>query len=147
MTVSPIKKQVSSDSFIFTELLPSLVICEASRDIHNWGNDEGEHSAFLAYIGYNIPQEREDWILQLEMFWKIPRENISYRHSTRVKSYWWEMKIRGMQRFSDPEVFDLDYLTECKQYGLDFLRYLIGVRMEEAAYDDTSVTNLITKRA
>ncbi|PSB55198.1 hypothetical protein [Chamaesiphon polymorphus] len=145
MTVSPIKRQVTDNSFIFTELLPSLVICEASRDIHNWVNDEGEHPAFLVYIGYNIPQEREDWIVQLQMFWKIPIENISYRHSTRVKSYWWEMKIRGMQRFSEPEVFDLDYLTESKQYGLDFLQYLIQIRMEEDAYDNAIVTNIITR--
>lgn len=146
MTVSQIKRQLTDNSFTFTELLPSLVICEASRDIHNWGNAEGDCPAFLTYIGYNIPQEREDWIVQLQMFWKISIENISYRQSTRVKGYWWEIKIRGMQRFSEPEVFDLDYLTESKQYGLDFLQYLIGVRMEEAAYDDTIVTKIVTNR-
>jgi hypothetical protein len=38
--------------FTFTELLSGLVICEAARDIHRWGNGTDVNPAFLVYLGY-----------------------------------------------------------------------------------------------
>ena len=50
-------------AFKFAELLPGLVICEApAADPHGWGNAHADEPAFLIYLGYNIPQEREEWI-------------------------------------------------------------------------------------
>ena len=46
--------------FEFTELLPGLVICEAIRDTHGWNNATADRSAFLVYLGYNIPAERDE---------------------------------------------------------------------------------------
>jgi hypothetical protein len=141
MTVSPLKPQADFD---FTELLPGLVICEATHDIHNWGNGSDDEPAFLVYLGYNTPQEKEDWIYQLRTFWKIDTE-ISSRQSNRVPGYWWELKIRGMKRYSEPGVFDIEYLSESKHYGLDFLKYLVEMRLEEAAYEEMETTRIITQ--
>ena len=53
----PLVKQ----DFTFTELLPGLVTCEAPpKDPHSWSNAEANEPAFLVYLGYNIPQERDD---------------------------------------------------------------------------------------
>ena len=94
--------------FTFTELLPGLAICEAPADNpHNWGNAYTNKPAFLVYLGYNIPQERDDWIARLRSIWGISGE-IVYRPSHRVSGYWHEIKVRGIQRYSDPTVFDLD---------------------------------------
>jgi hypothetical protein len=69
--------------FTFTELLPGLVICEAVRDIHHWRNGTEVDSAFLVYLGYNIPQERDVWISRLRLIWSIDTY-ITYRASQRV---------------------------------------------------------------
>jgi hypothetical protein len=144
MTISPLKSQ--PNPFQFSELLPGLVICQAQEDIHNWGNSENNEPAFLVYIGYHTPQERDEWIYQLQAFWKIEREHISYRRANRIGSgYWWELKVRGMKRYSDLEVFDLEHFSESYHYGLDFLQYLIEMRLEAAAHEEMVTTRIITQ--
>jgi hypothetical protein len=132
-------------SFIFTELLPGLVICEAIRDIHGWNNATADRSAFLVYLGYNIPGERDEWISRLRLIWQIKGEIVD-RPSQRVTGYWHEIKIRGMQRCSDPAVFELDYLSESMSYGLDFLVYLHRMNLEAAVYEDATDSRLLTSR-
>jgi hypothetical protein len=132
-------------NFIFTQLLPGLVICEAIRDIHGWNNATANKSAFLVYLGYNIPGERDEWISRLRLIWQIKGE-IADRPSQRVTGYWHEIKIRGMQRCSDPAVFELDYLSESMSYGLDFLVHLHQMNLEAAVYEDTTDSRLLTSR-
>lgn len=129
--------------FKFTELLPGLVICEAAQDIHRWGNGTEVNPAFLVYLGYNIPQERDEWIARLRSIWSIDTD-ITYRASQRVNGYWHEIKIRGMQRYSDPAVFDLDFLSESKQYGLDFLSHFHQMQLEAAAYEEMTTSRFLT---
>lgn len=132
--------------FTFTELLPGLAICDApAEDPHGWGNAHADEPAFLVYLGYNIPQERNDWIARLRLIWKIDGE-IVYRPSQRVSGYWHEIKIRGMQRYSDPTVFDLDYLSESMSYGLDFLVHMRQHELEATTYEDTMTSRLLTSR-
>ena len=129
--------------FEFNELLPGLVICEAPRDIHGWSNATANTPAFLVYLGYNVPTERDEWITKLRLVWKIEGEILD-RPSGRVKGYWHELKIRGMQRYSDPSVFELDYLSESQNYGLDFFTQLWQTKLEFEAYEDTIYTRLLT---
>jgi hypothetical protein len=129
--------------FTFTELLPGLAICEAAQDIHRWGNGTEVEPAFLVYLGYNIPQERDEWIARLRSIWSIDTD-ITYRASQRVNGYWHEIKIRGMQRYSDPAVFDLDFLSESKQYGLDFLIHFHQMQLEAAAYEEMTTARSLT---
>ena len=131
-------------NFIFTQLLPGLVICEAIRDIHGWNNATANKSAFLVYLGYNIPGERDEWISRLRLIWQIKGE-IADRPSQRVTGYWHEIKIRGMRRDSDPSVFELDYLSESQNYGLDFLVELWQMKLELEAYEDAIDTRLLTR--
>jgi hypothetical protein len=129
--------------FKFTELLPGLVICESLPDIHSWNNATANTPAFLVYLGYNTPAERDEWITKLRLVWKIESEILD-RPSQRVNGYWHEIKIRGMKRYSDPNVFDLDYLSESQDYGLDFLTQLWQMKLEFEAYEDTIDTRLLT---
>jgi hypothetical protein len=126
-------------------LLPGLVICEAIQDIHGWNNATANRSAFLVYLGYNIPGERDEWISRLRLIWQIKGEIVD-RPSRRVTGYWHEIKIRGMQRYSNPAVFELDYLSESMSYGLDFLVYLHRMNLEAAVYEDATDSRLLTSR-
>jgi hypothetical protein len=138
----PLKK--TADLFPCKELLPGLVICESiDGDPHSWGNATDRQPPFLVYLGYNSPQERDDYIAQLRHIWKIDTE-ITYRAAKRVTGYWYEIKIRGMQRYSDPAVFDLEYLSESQDYGLDYLVHLVRSRLEEADYDAMMTSRVIT---
>jgi hypothetical protein len=133
-------------AFTFTDLLPGLVICNApTEDPHGWGNADVDKPAFLVYLGYNIPQERDEWIARLRLIWGICGE-IVYRPSQRVSGYWHEIKIREMQRHSDPAVFDLDYLSESMSYGLDFLVYMRQQELEATAYEEMATSRLLTSR-
>jgi hypothetical protein len=129
--------------FEFTELLLGLVICEAIQDIHGWNNATADRSAFLVYLGYNVPAERDEWISRLRLIWQIKGEIVD-RASQRVNGYWHEIKIRGMQRCSDPAVFELDYLSESMSYGLDFLVHLHQMNLEATVYEDATDSRLLT---
>ena len=145
MTVAKDKLQPQIDLFPTCELLPGLVICESIKgDPYQWGNATTDCPPFIAYIGYNTPSERDGYICQLRQIWKIQSE-ITYRAAQRVKGYWHEIKVHGMQRYSDPAVFDLDYLSESKDYGLDYLQYLIEIRLEEEDYEAMTTSRIITQ--
>ena len=135
----------TADSFPCKELLPGLVICESiDGDPHGWDNATHRQPPFLVYLGYSSPQERDDYIAQLRHIWKIDTE-ITYRAAKRVTGYWHEIKIRGMRRHSNPAVFDLEYLSESMDYGLDFLVHLVQVRLEEADYEAMMTSRVITQ--
>jgi hypothetical protein len=114
MTIADSRLQIenTADLFPCKELLPGLVICEAiDGDPYSWDNATHQQPPFLVYLGYNSPQERDDYIAQLRHIWKIDTE-IIYRAAKRVTGYWYEIKIQGMRRHSDPAVFNLEYLSE-----------------------------------
>jgi hypothetical protein len=128
MTIANRKLQLI-DKFPYRELIPGLVICESiNGDPHGWNNGERDQPPFILYLGYNSPEERDEFISQLRRIWKIDGEIID-RAAKRISGFWWEIKIRGMKRCSDPEVFELDYLSESKSYGLDFLVHLIQMKI------------------
>ncbi len=151
MTVAVGKLQPQPELFPCRELLPGLVICEAIEkndddrfiDVHSWGNATTKQPPFLVYLGYNSPQERDDYISQLRHIWQIDTD-LTYRAAQRVTGYWYEIKIRRMRRYSDPAVFNLDYLSEGKTYGLDFLVHLVQSRLEETAYEEMMTSRSIT---
>jgi hypothetical protein len=129
MTIANRKLQLI-DKFPYRELIPGLVICESiNGDPHGWNNGERDKPPFILYLGYNSPEERDEFISQLRRIWKIDGEIID-RAAKRISGFWWEIKIRGMKRHSDPEVFELDYLSESKSYGLDFLVHLIQMKTD-----------------
>jgi hypothetical protein len=133
-------QSIESPEFTFTQLLPGVVICEASFDIYGWNNATERDPAFLVYLGYNIPLERDEWLARLRSIWKVGSEIVD-RPSQRVNSYWHELKLRGIQRHSDPDVFHLDYLSESKQYGLDFLVYMQQMKLAGDEYEAMTVTS------
>ena len=151
MTVSACKLQPQTELFPFRGLLPGLVICESIEknnddrfiDVHSWGNATAKQPPFLVYLGYNSPQERDDYISQLRRIWQIDTD-LTYRAAQRVTGYWYEIKIRGMQRYSDPAVFDLDYLNESMSYGLDFLVYLHQMNLEARDREEMLTSRLVT---
>jgi hypothetical protein len=113
------------ESFQFQRILPGLVICEApASDPHSWGNADKEKPAFLVYLGYNTCNERDNWIVLLQTFWRIT-EKITTRRSSRVPDFCYEIKIHGMLRFSDPSALKVNKLIHGKKYGLDFLVYVL----------------------
>lgn len=111
--------------FAYRQIVPSLVVCEASVDVHGWNNTCGDLPAFLTYIGYNLPEERDILLYQLRTFFGIT-EPIADRCARRVKGYAHELKVWGLSRHSDPSVFSIEYMSESKHYGLDFLARLLG---------------------
>lgn len=131
MTLTNRKLQLPiTNSFPCQELLTGLVICESiNGDPHGWNNGERAKPPFIVYLGYNSPEERDGFIYQLRNIWKIDGEIID-RAAKRVNGFWWEIKIRGMKRHSNPEVFNLDYVSESKSYGLDFLIHLLQTKLE-----------------
>jgi hypothetical protein len=66
------------------------------------------------------------------------------RAAKRVSNYSYEIKVRGMQRYSDSIVFDLDYLSESEQYGLDFLVHMRQMELEAAAYEEMMTSKILT---
>jgi hypothetical protein len=141
MTLSIDRKQAS---FQISEILPSLVICEAvDGDVYRWGNAEADYPAFIVYIGYSTHEEKDEWLSQLRSFWKIDAADICYRRSSRVPNYLWELKIKRMKRFSNPYVWNFNYLSESYIYGLDFLKYLIEMRLEEIRHEEIVASRVI----
>ena len=48
-----------------------------------------------------------------------------------------------MQRYSDPTVFDLGYLSESMSYGLDFLVHMHQHELEAVAYEEMVSSRLL----
>jgi hypothetical protein len=136
----------TQESFKFQEILPGVVICEApASDPHNWGNSDKDRPAFLVYLGYNTRNERDNWIAQLQTFWAIT-ETITTRRSSRVPGFCYEIKIRGMPRFSDPSVFKVNKLIHGKKYGLDFLVYALQFSQKRLWTNSLKLQNLEADR-
>ena len=107
-----------NDSQKTTEILSGLFISE-------------EGAGFIVYLGCNSLSEKEEWISKLNIFWQVYPE-VSENLSIYTKGYTFELKIKGMKRLSDRSVFDLDYMSESKRYGLDFLVHLVKIKISEA---------------
>ena len=111
-------------SFELIQLCESIAICEAVKgDVHNWGNQTEDEPAFIAYIGCQ-PEEVSAYIKTLNTFYRI--EWCEVRSPKYLVNFAVEIKIRGMQRYSDTYAFGLDYLVEsesAKHIGCDSDEY------------------------
>ena len=106
-------KVSSNGTFEVSKLAESVAICEAKIDRHDWGNATETKPAFLVYVGC-----RKDEVAGL-----IKTLNTSYRcywcevrKPKYLKGFEAEIKIRGMQRYSDSHAFGLDYLVESQEW-------------------------------
>ena len=119
-----IVRQSPHRSFRVTQLVESVAICEAlNGDRHNWGNAEDNQPAFITYIGCK-KDEVPGYVKTFNNFYRCCWCEV--RKPKYLKSFEAEIKIRGMQRYSDSNAFGLDYLIESessKHLGCDFDSY------------------------
>ncbi len=115
-----ILKQSPVKSFKRTQIVESLVICEAvGGDRLNWGNGTESEPAFLVYLGCR-EEEISGYLKTLNTFYRCSWSEI--RKPKYLREMTVEIKIRGMQRYSDSHGLGLDYLIEsesAKQIGCD----------------------------
>ena len=111
-------------SFKVTQLCESVAICEAVKgDRHGWGNATETEPAFITYLGCK-KDEVAGYIKTLNIFYRCYWCEV--RKPKYLKGFEAEIKIRGMQRYSDTNAFGLDYLVESEQakhFGADFDEY------------------------
>jgi hypothetical protein len=101
-------------SFEVNQLCESVAICEAVKgDINNWGNATDTEPAFLVYLGCK-KEEVSGYIKTFTTFYRC--EWCEVRNPKYLKDCEAEMKIRGIQRYSDELAFGLDYLVESEQW-------------------------------
>lgn len=107
-------------SFEVTQLCESVAICEAvNGDRNGWGNATETEPAFMVYLGCK-KDEVSSYIKTFNTFYRC--EWCEVRKPKHLKGYDAEIKIRGMQRYSDSLAFGLDYLVESeesKHFGAD----------------------------
>ena len=119
-----ILKQSSYQSFQLTQLTDSVAICEAlDGDHYNWDNSENGQPAFLVYVGCHL-DEVESYLKTFNTFYRCCLCEV--RKPKHLLEFEAEIKIRGMQRYSDSYAFGLDYLVESettKHFGADFDSY------------------------
>lgn len=90
-------------------LCQSVAIVENTTDHYSWGNATEDEPAFLVYIGF---RSREEAIALKNTLLKFYRcSDVTLRPAKRM-SFEWEIKARGMQRYTDTYAFGLDYLIE-----------------------------------
>lgn len=99
-------------SFRVTRLCESVAICEAPQDPHNWGNATDTEPAFTAYLGCKR-DEVAGYVKTFNTFYRCYWCEV--RKPRHLKEFEAEIKIRGMQRRSDPHAFGLDYLVESQE--------------------------------
>ncbi len=108
-------------SFRVTQLAHSIAICEAlNGDRYDWGNAEDDQPAFLVYVGCR-KDEVPGAVKTFNNFYRC--EWCSVRTPKHLKDFEAEIKVRGMQRYSDTNALGLDYLVEseeAKHFGADF---------------------------
>ena len=96
-------------SFKVSQLCKSVAICEAKgSDRHNWGNATDNEPAFIVYLGCkkNEVSEKIRYINNvLDCYW------CEVRKPKYLKGFEAEIKIRGMQRWSDEDLNGLDHLV------------------------------------
>lgn len=127
-----ILKHSPHKSFRLTQLVESVAICEAlgsdaaalaERDRFGWGNGTDTEPAFLVYLGCS-EAEISGYLKTINTFYRCQWCEI--RKPKYLKEYEAEIKIRGMQRYSDSSAFGLDYLIEsesAKHMGCDLDEY------------------------
>jgi hypothetical protein len=112
-------------SFEIIQLCQSVAICQAVKgDIYNWGNQTEDEPAFIVYLGCR-QDETSGYIKTFNTFYRC--EWCEVRPPKYLKEFTAEIKIRGMQRYSDSYAFGLDYLIEsesAKHFGADSHKYL-----------------------
>jgi hypothetical protein len=105
-----ILKQLTHLSFKTTLIAPTLAICEATGgDRYNWGNATLIKPAFLVYLGLSR-DEVEGYIKTFNNFYRCYWCEV--RKPKHLIGFEAEIKVRGMQRYSDENAFGLDYLIE-----------------------------------
>jgi hypothetical protein len=110
-------------SFQITQLAPSVAICEASEDIHNWGNATEDEPAFIVYLGCRS-EDVGGYVKTFKTFYRCPKCEV--RKPKHLKDFEVEIKMIGMQRYCDSHAFGLDYLVESetdKHFEIDFDEY------------------------
>ncbi|MBE9170870.1 hypothetical protein IQ238_26275 [Pleurocapsales cyanobacterium LEGE 06147] len=107
-------------SFKVTQLCVSVAICEAvNGDRYGWGNSTETEPAFMVYLGCS-QKEVASYIKTFNTFYRC--EWCEVRKPKHLQGFEAEIKIRGMQRYSNANAFGLDYLVECeesKHFGAD----------------------------
>ncbi len=100
-------------SFQVTQLCQNIAICEAVKgDRYNWNNATDEEPAFLVYLGCRKDQVAghvKDFNTFYRCYW------CEVRKPKHLKGFEAEIKIRGMQRYSDTHAYGLDYLVESQE--------------------------------
>jgi hypothetical protein len=111
-------------SFRIVQLCESVAICEAMKgDPHNWGNATESEPAFIVYLGC-FQEEVAGYIKTFNTFYRC--EWCFIRSPKYLKGFVAEIKVRGMQRYSDSHAFGLDYLVEseiAKHFGCNQEEY------------------------
>jgi hypothetical protein len=104
-----ILKVSAHGSFKVTQLCVSVAICEAvNGDRYGWGNGTETEPAFIVYLGCKKEEvaEKIRYINNaLGCYWCEVRE------PKYLKEFEAEIKIRGMQRYSDDETNGLEHLV------------------------------------
>jgi len=106
-------KQIIKDSphksFRVSQLCKSVAICEATKgDRFSWGNATETEPAFIVYLGCKKEEvaEKIRYINNvLDCYW------CEVRQPKYLKGFEAEIKIRGMQRWSDDDLNGLDHLV------------------------------------
>jgi hypothetical protein len=100
-------------SFKVTQLCESIAICEATGgDRFFWGNATDTEPAFVVYYGCQKQETAE----HIKTFLTLYRaKSCSIRSPKYLTDFETEIKICGMQRYSDLTTFGLDYLVESEQ--------------------------------
>lgn len=112
-------------NFSIIQLSSSLAICEAYKDIHQWGNEWEDLPAFIAYVGCN---SEEVWgiVRTLKRFYRVSEDDIEIRKPKYLNNSEREIKVRGLQRKTDSEAWGLDSLmmSNSDDYQKIYQRYI-----------------------
>ncbi len=101
-------------SFELIQLCESVAICEAVKgDRYDWGNGTETEPAFMVYLGCK-KDEVKGYIKTFKTFYRC--EWCEVRKPKHLKNFEAEIKVPGMQRYSDSHAFGLDYLVESQQW-------------------------------
>ena len=111
-------------SFQVSQLCKNIAICEAKGgDRYKWGNGTENEPAFLVYFGCRKDQVA-GYIKEFNTFYRCYWCEI--REPKRLKDFEAEIKIRGMQRYTDTHAHGLDDLVESQElrdFGCDSDEY------------------------
>jgi hypothetical protein len=111
--LNDVLKVSPNGSFKVTQVCENIAICEATKaDRHNWGNATDTEPAFMVYLGCK-KDEVAAYIKTFNTFYRCYWCEI--RQPKHIQGFEAEIKIRGMQRYSDSHAFGLDYLVESEE--------------------------------